>query len=67
MKNIIIEPTKDTPYVEFNINGKLVIAGTAKAENANEFFDPLLEWIDNFNSETIDLDLILQQRNFLNY
>lgn len=63
MKDIIIEPTKNTPYVEFNSTGKLIIAGNLKAENAIEFFDPLIEWVKDLNANKIDFDLILEYIN----
>lgn len=63
MKDIVLEPTKNTPYVEFNSTGKLIIAGNLKAENAIEFFDPLIEWVKDLNVNKVDFDLILEYIN----
>lgn len=63
MKDIVLEPTKNTPYVEFSSTGKLIIAGNLKAENAIEFFDPLIEWVKDLNVNKVDFDLILEYIN----
>jgi len=63
MKDLLIEPTKNTPYVEFNSSGKLIIAGNIHSNNAVEFFEPLIEWIKNLSASKVDLDLILEYIN----
>ncbi len=63
MKDLQIEPTKNTPLVEFYSSGKLVMAGNAHAENAKEFFDPIINWILELRAEEVDLDLIIEYIN----
>ncbi len=63
MEDIRIEGTKKTPLVEFQTNGKLVMKGSAYAENARAFFDPIIAWIENFSSNTVILDLYLDYIN----
>ncbi len=63
MEDLQIEPTKNTPAVDFYKSGKLVMAGNAYAENAKEFFDPLIEWIEELEAEEVDFDLIIEYIN----
>jgi sulfatase maturation enzyme AslB (radical SAM superfamily) len=63
MEDLQIEPTKNTPAVDFFSSGKLVMAGNAYAENAKEFFDPIIEWIENLKVEEVDFDLIIEYIN----
>jgi hypothetical protein len=63
MEDIHIEPTKNSPLVEFYASGKLIMAGSAYPENAREFFDPLIEWIMNLQTGNVDFDLIIEYIN----
>jgi len=63
MQNIIIERTKSTPYVEMNADhNKLIIIGQSYPENAFNFYEPLIQWIDAYlelkpSQVTIDLNI----------
>lgn len=49
MQYIEIEPTYKTPKVVFNpSDGKFTIAGNSVLENVQEFYNPLLNWMDEF-------------------
>jgi hypothetical protein len=63
MKDLEIEPTKNTPMVNFFSSGQLTMAGLANAENSREFFDPLIVWIDNLEAPNVDFDLIIEYIN----
>ena len=63
MEDLLIEPTRKTPLVDFSLNGKLVLAGSAQAENAKEFFDPLVDWITDLRIEAVDFDVVLEYIN----
>ncbi len=63
MEDLQIEPTKNTPLIDFFSSGKLVMAGNAYAENAKEFFDPILAWVENLHVEEVDFDLIIEYIN----
>ncbi|MBN2523359.1 MAG: SiaC family regulatory phosphoprotein [Bacteroidales bacterium] len=63
MEDLQIEPTKNTPLIDFFSSGKLVMAGNAYAENAKEFFDPILDWVENLHAEEVDFDLIIEYIN----
>ena len=63
MKDLEIEPTKNTPLVNFFVSGRLVMAGSINAENAREFFDPIIAWIAALESPEVDFDLIIEYVN----
>lgn len=49
MQYIEIEPTYKSPKVVFNpADGKFTIAGKSVLENVQEFYNPLLNWMDEF-------------------
>lgn len=63
MEDLLINPTKNTPLVDFFSSGKLAMTGSAFAENAKEFFDPIIIWIEELTSTKVDFDLNL---NYIN-
>ncbi|MBN2214935.1 MAG: DUF1987 domain-containing protein [Bacteroidales bacterium] len=63
MEDLLIEPTAKTPLIDFSLSGKLVIAGSSYPENAKEFFDPVINWATDLQTESIDLDLVLEYMN----
>lgn len=63
MNDLQIEPTKNTPLVDFFSSGKLIFAGSAYPENAKEFFDPIISWIAELETEAVDFDLIIEYIN----
>lgn len=62
MERLLIEETKATPYIDFDPNGNsLKIKGQSYPENAFKFYEPVLEWIDEYVKEakgeiTIEID-----------
>jgi hypothetical protein len=63
MKDIEIEPTKNSPMVNFFMSGRLIMAGSINAENAREFFNPLIDWIADLEAPKVDFDLIIEYIN----
>ena len=63
MKDLQIAPTKTTPLIDFFASGKLIFAGSAYPENAKEFFDPIIDWIIELETEIVDFDLIVEYIN----
>jgi hypothetical protein len=63
MEDLHIQPTKNSPLVEFSANGKMVISGSIFPENAREFFDPLIDWVMHLNAETATFDLTIEYIN----
>jgi hypothetical protein len=63
MEDLHIQPTKNSPLVEFSTNGKMVISGSIFPENAREFFDPLIDWVMHLNAESATFDLTIEYIN----
>jgi len=49
MNNITIEPTEFTPQVVLDKDQEIfIIKGESRPENANEFFNPITKWLDEY-------------------
>ena len=60
MENLIIKETKYTPEVNFNTSaGILNIKGNSYPENTLEFYDPILNLMENFFTKTKNKDIVL--------
>ena len=62
MNNLLIESTKKTPEVSFNVDGRLKMSGRSIPEDATVFYDQLFEWIYFYCQEpsentTVDIEL----------
>ena len=62
MNNLLIESTKKTPEVSFNVDGRLKISGRSIPEDPTQFYDQLFEWIYFYCQEpnditTLDIEL----------
>jgi hypothetical protein len=63
MKDLIIKKTKVTPEIKFFNNGNLTIEGISLPEDAKNFYDKLLSFINKLNSESISLTVKLEYIN----
>jgi len=69
MEKLMITGTKSTPTIEFNPEtGTLKISGQSYPENAYKFYEPLLEWLEEYlktilESTTVSIDLHLPYIN----
>jgi len=55
MDNLIIEGSKQTPEINFDVaSGVLSISGRSIPENTFEFFNPVLNWLDEYALEAPD-------------
>jgi hypothetical protein len=60
MENLLIEASKKTPLVSFDINtGVFKIKGRSVPENTYEFYDPIMHWIAEF-SENPNPSIVLK-------
>ncbi|GAA4824273.1 DUF1987 domain-containing protein [Algivirga pacifica] len=48
MLNLTLKETNTTPYVRFHTSGKLEISGKSLPDIAAIFYDPILEWIEDY-------------------
>lgn len=66
MKDLYLSPTTKTPGIEFKANGEFRIAGNSYPENATEFYQPVINWLDKFlrtNTNGISLNVDLKYIN----
>jgi hypothetical protein len=66
MKDLIISPTIKTPEIDFRINGELKITGNSYPENVNEFYGPVINWLEQFlgtSMEPISINVDLKYIN----
>ncbi len=55
LQRLILLETKSTPYVDFDPHsGQLVIKGASVAENPEEFFEPLYDWLEKYLKQPQD-------------
>lgn len=49
MKNLVIPATKKTPEIIFIATGELLmISGSSFPENVNKFYQPIIDWLEDF-------------------
>jgi uncharacterized Fe-S radical SAM superfamily protein PflX len=51
MENLIIMQTAETPEINFNINGELLIKGVSIPENITDFYTPVINWIKELEKD----------------
>ena len=66
MENLVTIPTKRNPEVKFNTNGNLLISGKSIPEDAETYYKPLFNWLEEFRKTSppvINLTLKLEYLN----
>lgn len=63
MNNLLIKPTKNTPFVSFHKSGELIIEGRSYPNESINFFQPLFEWIQNYSNDHITFTIKLEYFN----
>ncbi len=63
MRDLIIKETEKTPSVSLSTKGILKIEGRSIPEDAASFFEPLLNWTNEFSSENMRFDIKLEYFN----
>ncbi len=54
MYSLILDGMDDSPKVNFSIeNGKLEIGGKSLPEDVSAFYEPILEWLNNYAKEPL--------------
>ena len=67
MEAISIQGTHKTPSVDFNSeHGKLEIRGRSNPENSKVFYNPLIEWIDDYVNHPPDKTTFIVQLEHFN-
>jgi len=67
MKDLVIKGEAKTPTVNFNFeDGSLLISGRSIPENSVEFYEPIIDWLDEYKSskgEGLKMDIKLEYFN----
>lgn len=63
MEKFTSDPTSSLPLVDFSPEGYLKLEGRAIPENANNLFDPLINYIDQLTSSCVTFDIKLEYFN----
>jgi hypothetical protein len=66
MNNLLIESTKNTPEVSFNVDGRLKISGRSIPEDPTQFYDILFEWIYFYCQEPSDITTLDIELEYFN-
>ena len=67
MDAILIEGTPKTPTVNFTAeDGKIEIKGRSIPENSIEFYKPLVDWLDKYASNPLDVTEVNIQLEYFN-
>jgi|SRR5208283_1936086 len=63
MNHIKIDATKNTPKVELNPEGKMIIQGRSIKEDPSTFYHSIIDWILQCKSDTFMLEMRLDYLN----
>jgi len=63
MQEISIPPKNQSPRVEFNPNGKLLLEGRSMPENVFKLFNPLMKFATELQAPQVDFDINLEYFN----
>ena len=67
MKELIIEKTAKTPYINFNSKtGILRIEGRSIPENPEEFYSELMNWVDGYFKQPLNETKVNIQLEYIN-
>jgi len=63
MKTIQINASSHTPMIEFNPDGNLKMEGRSFPENVGMFYDPLISFVSELETNCVVLDVTLEYFN----
>lgn len=63
MNSIVLLATNSTPEINFSETGNLLIKGRSLPEDTAKFYDPLQEWIKDYDLETVNITICLDYMN----
>lgn len=67
MENLQLSPTKLTPLINFNSNnGVLEISGRSIHENPVLFYEPLIQWINNYTKQPANKTTFIVNLEYFN-
>jgi hypothetical protein len=63
MDDINLNATVDTPKIICNTDGTISVIGRSLTEDPVAFYRPILEWVNQLNSEKIEINVRLEYLN----
>lgn len=67
MKELIIKKTPNTPSITFNPeSGVMKIEGRSIPENPGDFFDPLIEWLEEYFRNPVEITKFEMRLEYVN-
>ena len=63
MEPIVIEPTKHSPLIEFNLDGKFKLEGRSIPEDVIKLYNPLIDFACNFSCPNLTFEINLEYFN----
>ena len=63
MDDLFINNTPATPEIKFEKSGHLSIKGKSLPEDPKKFFNPLFKWLEELDSEQVDIKVRLEYVN----
>lgn len=67
MKELTIKKTSNTPSIQFNPEtGIMKIEGRSIPENPGDFFDPLIEWLEDYFEQPAELTKFEMSLEYVN-
>jgi hypothetical protein len=63
MNTLDLQETSSTPSIRYEGSNKLVIKGRSLPEDVVKFYQPVFEWADNLNVDTLIVEITLEYMN----
>lgn len=54
MENLFIARSEETPEINFNVNGDLLLKGVSIPENILKFYKPVMDWMERFEKQKVE-------------
>lgn len=67
MEKLFIKESEESPKIEFDSENKVFeISGRSLPENAIGFYEPLLQWLDRYSTNPIDITVVNFKLEYFN-
>jgi hypothetical protein len=63
MEKLVVEATNYLPRIDFSPEGQLVLEGRAIPEDASRFFEPMIRFVDELETEEVTFKINLDYFN----
>jgi hypothetical protein len=66
MENLTLSQTNETPEINFQIDGHLLIKGVSIPENVVDFYTPLIVWLEELKAQLPESVLLTFEIEYIN-